>query len=124
MFSCRRETGIRQLDCYNKAFAIEKKAGHDVSCKGILNNIGYYIYFQHYNDYDRALYYYKKALSVKNRDPAFGELNSFETLNILGNIGSLYAQKGQFDSAFIYFQLALDQISPGISESGIIAESI
>ena len=111
---------IEALNCFNKAFAIEKKQGHDVNCKGILNNIGYNIYFQHYNDYDHALYYYKKALAIKNRDPALSELNSVETLNFLGNIGSLYAKKGQFDSAFIYFQLALDQISPGITESDLL----
>ena len=103
----------KALDCYNKALSIERKEGRDVSCMATLNNIGYYIYFQHDNDCDRALYYYRKALAVKNRDPALSELNSIEMLNILGSIGSLYAQKGQFDSASIYFQQALDQISPG-----------
>ena len=108
------------LDYLRKALAVERKEGHDISYKGILNNIGFDIYFRQHNDYNQALYYYKKALAVKNSDPALGELNSVETLNILANIGSLYAQKKQFDSAFIYFQLALDQISPGISESDLL----
>jgi CHAT domain-containing protein len=111
---------IKALDYLRKALAVEQKAGHDVSCKGILNNIGYSVYFETYKDYDRALYYFKKALSVKNRDPSLGELNSVETLNILGSIGNVYAQKGQFDSAFVYFQLALDQINPGITESDLL----
>ena len=109
------------LNYYKKALAIEKKAGLDIGCKGILNNIGFYIYFQHDKDYDGALYYYNKALALKNRDPGQSEFNSMETMNIIGNIGSLYAKKEQFDSAFFYFQLALDQISPGITESDLLA---
>jgi len=110
----------KALDYYNKALAVEKKERHDVSCKGILNNIGYHIYFLDGRDYDRALFYYRKALAIKNRDNSQAELNSVETLNILGNIGNVYVQKGLFDSAFMYYQLALDQIKPGISESDLL----
>jgi CHAT domain-containing protein len=110
----------KALDYYNKAFAIEKKAGHIISCKIILNNIGYNIYFKHDNNYDKALFYLKRALSLVNRDKLYAELNSVETLNILASIGDVYMRKGLYDSAFVYFQLALDQIKPGISESELL----
>jgi CHAT domain-containing protein len=109
------------LDYLHKALAVETKAGHDISCRGILNNIGYSIYLQQYKDYEHALYYYKKALAIKNRDPSQSELDAVEKLNVLANIGSVYSLMGHFDSSFIYFQRALDQIRPGIKESDLLA---
>jgi CHAT domain-containing protein len=110
----------KALGYYYKALAVEKEAAHDISCKGILNNIGYYVYFRNDKDYDRALYYYNKALTIVNRDRSQLELNSVETLNILCNIANVYVQKELYDSAFIYFQLALNQIKPGISELDLL----
>jgi CHAT domain-containing protein/Tfp pilus assembly protein PilF len=110
----------KALAYYNTALAIESKAGHDISCKGIVNNIGYLIYFKNFGDYERALYYFRKALTYSNKDKDEDELNAVETLNVLTNIGDVYAREGRYDSAFAYFRLALDQIKPGISETELL----
>jgi tetratricopeptide (TPR) repeat protein len=110
----------KALGYYQKALTVEKKAAHDISCKGVLNNIGYYIYFRNDKNYDRALYYYKKALTIENRDYSQVELNSVEALNILCNIANVYVQKELYDSAFIYYQLAMNQIKPGIKEVDLL----
>ena len=111
---------VRALDYYQKALAVEKKAGDDIKCKGILHNIGYYVYFRNDKDYDRAIYYYKKALAIVNRDDSHAELNSIETLDMLCDMGNAYVEKGIYDSAFLYYQLALDQIKPGIKELDLL----
>ena len=41
-------------------------------------------------------------------------------MNILSNIGGVYVQKGFYDSAFLYYQLAFDQIKPGIKERDLL----
>ena len=105
---------------YDKALTIQSKAGNVISCKAILNSIGYFIYFKNNSNADSALYYFRKALSVINRDNQQAALNSVESLNILANIGNVYAHKGLYDSAFAYYQLALDQIKPGINESELL----
>ena len=110
----------RALDYYFRALKIEKETGRDISVKGILNNIGYSIYLQHDKNYERAIHYFRLALNIRNRDITLSDLNSVENLNILANIGNAYAQMGLFDSAFIYFQLGLDQVDPGIRESTLL----
>ena len=103
-----------------KALKAEELSGNIINCKIILNNIGYYIYFKHFKDADKALYYYRKALALKIKDPSQALLNSIETLNILDDIADVYVMTKQFDSAFHYFRKAYDQIGPGIDEMGIL----
>ncbi|HET7003357.1 MAG TPA: CHAT domain-containing tetratricopeptide repeat protein [Puia sp.] len=105
---------------YNKALKEESKAGHDISCKAILNTIGYTLFQQKDVNRNQAILYYRKALAIVNRDKKQAALNSIETLNILANIGELYAQKGLYDSALSYYQLALDEIKPGINEAELL----
>ena len=112
----------RALLDFNQALTSEQKAGHIIACKGILNNIGYTIYFKHYKDYRKALFYYKKALAfngghVKAVDP-------LESLNELVNIANLYTRQGLYDSAMIYFQYAFDQVKPGLDESMIMQSNL
>ena len=107
---------------YNKALVIQNNSGRIISCKVIYNNIGY-IYFKNYRDIDRAIYYYRKALSLINRDEEQAELNSVETLNILCNVGNAYAEISLYDSAFAYFQFALDQIKPGMKAAELLHSS-
>ncbi len=38
----------------------------------------------------------------------------------MANIGTAYVKKGFFDSAFIYYQFAFDQIKPGIREEELL----
>ena len=42
------------------------------------------------------------------------------TLGILGNIANVFIKKGLYDSAWNYFQLAFDQVRPGMNESGLL----
>ncbi|MEJ7589417.1 MAG: hypothetical protein WKI04_17830 [Ferruginibacter sp.] len=40
-------------------------------------------------------------------------------MNILANIAGLFVKEGRFDAAFTYFQLAFDQLTPGINERNL-----
>lgn len=101
---------------YQKAFGCALKAGDNMGCKVILNNIGYDIYLKRLNNPDKALAYCKKALSYINKESSDKLADNFETLNVLGNIADIYARKRIYDSSSRYFQLALNQVRPGINE--------
>ncbi len=107
---------------FNQSLAYEKSVGHDIACKGILSNIGYNIYFNHLHDYKNALLYYRKSLSYSGVGSK-QDFDAYETLNQLDNIANVYSHMGLFDSAMVYFQLAFDQIRPGINES-ILLDSL
>ncbi len=94
-----------------------------VSYKRILNAIGSDIFYNHLQNYDSALYFYNKALTIRHEDQSQFKEYAFETLSILGNIANVYVKKNHYDSAFYFFQRALSQLSPGINESGIIQGS-
>ncbi len=103
---------------FKRAFASEQKAGHVIACRGILNNMGNSIYFKHFKDYNKALFYYKKALDFnpgpeKITDPS-------EALAEYLNVANLYSLQGFYDSAMIYFQHAFDQVKPGLNESKLM----
>ncbi len=89
------------------------------NCKQVLNAIGSEIYFKHYKDADKALFNFQKALSYVNNERSRDLSDVFESLSSLANIANVYVQKGLYDSAFWYFQLAFDQIKPGINETDI-----
>ncbi|MGK2861546.1 MAG: CHAT domain-containing protein, partial [Chitinophagaceae bacterium] len=89
------------------------------NCKQVLNAIGSEIYFKHYKDADKALFSYQKALNYVNNERSRDMSDVFESLSSLANIANVYVQKGLYDSAFRYFQLAFDQIKPGINETDI-----
>lgn len=101
---------------YKKAFSCALKAGDNMGCKVILNNIGYDLYLRRFNNPDKALDYCKKALTYINKESSDKLADNFETLNVLGYIANIYAWKGIYDSSSRYFQLALNQVRPGINE--------
>jgi CHAT domain-containing protein len=100
-----------------RSYQQEKSA---IGYKRILKIIGAEIYYKHFKNYDSALYCFKKALKIKNKDKSLRDDDAFETLSILSNIANVQVQKGNYDLAFHYFQLALNQITPGMNESGMI----
>lgn len=108
------------LNYFNQALLFELKAGQIIGCKTILNNIGFEIYYNHFLDDAKAMQNYRKAMKYVNNDGQLNELDSIESLNILTNIANVYVRQGRFDSAFLYFQLAFDQLKPGINERGIL----
>jgi tetratricopeptide (TPR) repeat protein len=100
-----------------RSYQQEKSA---IGYKRILKIIGAEIYYKHFKNYDSALYCFKRALKIKNKDESLRDDDAFETLSILSNIANVQVQKGNYDLAFHYFQLALNQITPGMNESGMI----
>jgi CHAT domain-containing protein len=113
----------KALSFYKLALNYDQKAGNAFSCKQTLKDIGYSIYFSHFNDNDKAMAYYKKALGVVIRDKMLTSEDASESLDIYTKIGDLYTRQKRFDSAYHFFQLAFDQIRPGINETGILHSS-
>ncbi len=109
---------------YNKAFKYEQEAADNISCKVILSNIGYNIYFKHFNDINKAISYYRKALAYNSVEKSENISNVFESLKIFNYIADLYVRKNLFDSSFFYFQEALNQIKPGMTEATLLQSSI
>ncbi|HEV3221675.1 MAG TPA: CHAT domain-containing tetratricopeptide repeat protein [Puia sp.] len=104
----------------NKSLSYDQKTGDYFNCKQTLKNIGYQIYFEHLNDGDGALVYFRKALAYTGMDKSEKKKDAIESLDIFANIANVYVQKAVFDSAFWYFQLAFDQIKPGTNETDIL----
>lgn len=88
--------------------------------KQIMKSIGY-VYYKRLNNYDKALEYYRKALAYSS--VAEPEEDEMEVLNIYANIANVYVRQKKFDSAFIYFQRAFDQVKPGADETYILYAS-
>ena len=105
---------------FNKAVAAEQSLGHSSRSRTLLGDMGYEIYYRHFQNTEKALSYYRKALPHSSTGEKPGIAGSMESLNILTHIGEAYIQKGFYDSALIYFQHAFDQIRPGICESDIL----
>ena len=103
----------RALNYFRKALLYEQQNGTKIGCAQILNNIGYLYYFEHLNDYKKALITYKQALQAINENNATGELNNSEFTPILTNIAGVYEKRGMYDSAMYYYQLAFLKIGMG-----------
>jgi CHAT domain-containing protein len=111
---------IKALDLFQKALGCYREDQDLLNCKAILKQIGYDIYFSHLHDDDQALLYYRAALNNVNTDNPNDRENTVESLNIMADIGNVFVHKGFYDSAFRYFQLAFDQVKPGINEEDIL----
>ena len=105
---------------FNTSLKWDMRAGYNFNCKQTTKDIGYSIYFRHFKDYGKALIYYKKALGYVNREKARNVADVFESLNIFTLIANVYVRMQDYDAAFKYYQLALDQIKPEITENSIL----
>jgi CHAT domain-containing protein/Tfp pilus assembly protein PilF len=105
---------------FQLAYQYGLRMGETLKCSQILNNLGYYIHFKQYNDFDAAINVYRKALQHLDAKKNPTAVEIFESLNIYGNIAYVFVQQGKYDSAFRNFQKAFDQIRPGISEREIL----
>jgi tetratricopeptide (TPR) repeat protein len=104
------------IGCLQRSYGYYESIHYKLGCSEVLNNTGY-IYLYTLHDYDRALTWCRKALAGL---PAKKDRGSFEALEALAdydNIASAYAAKGYPDSALAYFQLAFDQLQPGMNET-------
>ncbi|HEY4285695.1 MAG TPA: CHAT domain-containing protein [Puia sp.] len=110
------------LECLRRSYLYNESVRFDLGSSQALNNTGdLYLFTLH--DYDQALIWCRKALA---RLPAKRNPDSFETLEALtdyDNIASAYAAKGNPDSALVYFQLAFDQLQPGMNETVLLQRS-
>jgi CHAT domain-containing protein len=115
-----KENYEKALIYFNKAVAAERALGNDSRSRILLGNIGYEVYYKHFQDTEKALVYYKKALYHPRKVEKLSISESMESLNILTHIADAYVQRGSYDSALDYFQLAFDQIGAGLNELGIL----
>lgn len=104
----------------NQALKYDEQCGYDLNCKQIMNSIGNDIYFRHFNNSSKALLSFRNAFRYINKDEAQNKTDSFESLNILGNMANLYIANGLYDSAFSCFQSAFNYIKPRIDENYVI----
>ena len=112
------------LKYFIKAIACEQKVGHYNRCRTLLGDIGFEVYFIHLNDPGKALYYFRKALIQNHKNESLTVLDSMESLNILNYMADVHVQLGNYDSAFYFFQLAFNQIQPGMNETGILSNQL
>ena len=110
----------KAISYYQQSLKCYQADKDSFNCKQTLKDIGHNIYFKHFGNVNMALVYYREALKYSNGDIFSKTEDEFESLNIYDNIGNVFVQKGLYDSAFIYFQLAFDQIKPGVSEEDIL----
>lgn len=109
---------------YQQALAYEQQFGNNLNCKGILNILGYNIYFRHFNDKAKALGCFRKALQYTCKDESLKKLDAIETVGTLTYVADLYVHAGLYDSAFKYFRSAFDQIRPGMTEEELLHSSL
>jgi tetratricopeptide (TPR) repeat protein len=110
------------LECLQKSYAYSITIHNQLGCAQVLNNTGYF-YLYSLGDYNKAMVWCRKALASL---PAKREMGSFESLEALAdydNIGSVYNAKGYPDSALACFQLAFDQLQPGMNETVLLQNS-
>jgi len=116
----RKGNAHEALSFYSNALKNDQQAGYNFGCKQTLKDIGYNIYFIQFNDVNKALTYYARALRTINNSPNLYGQDRSETLDLFRLIGNAFAEKDQFDSAYRYFQLAFDQIHPGTGEESVL----
>ncbi len=105
---------------YKLALKYDQKAGHTFNCKQTLKDIGYTIYYSHFNDNNKAMACYKKALTLTNKEPRLNRFDIFETMDIHAKMANVFVRKKQYDSAFHHFHLAFDQVKPGTNETDLL----
>lgn len=119
MYMYKKNTN-KAFSCYQLAVKYHLESGFNLGCMQALNNLAYTMYFKHYGNSKKSLATYNKALKYVNNDESYREVQRIESLNILTNIANVHVLNGNFDSAYHYYQLAFDQISPGMNETGLV----
>jgi CHAT domain-containing protein len=103
-----------------RSFSCDRKLGNYLNCKQTLKDIGYRIYYENLDDSDSAMFYYRKALGYTGMDKLEHNKDASESLDIFTDIAKVFVRKELYDSAFFYFQRALDEIKPGANEMDIL----
>lgn len=111
-------------DCFQQSLDYGLKLEQMLACMQTYNNLGYYLYDKGYWDSKAALASYQKGLACFYQIKDVEESDRMEALNVLANIANLYVHSRSYDSAFRYFQLAFDQIKPGLQEKDLLNRSL
>ncbi|MBE7172742.1 MAG: CHAT domain-containing protein [Williamsia sp.] len=111
---------LQARDYFMQSIASAWKYNDTIGCMQTYLNLGYYIYDKYYQDRRLALASYRKGLALfSGSSKGLQESNRMEALNLLANIANIYVQYKTYDSAFRYYQLAFDQISPQLQEKNV-----
>jgi serine phosphatase RsbU (regulator of sigma subunit)/TPR repeat protein len=107
--------------CLNKSIAGQKNATGIVfntfkrTEALALNNIGYY-HFNYASDFEKALYYYQKALDINSK------IKNYQSMAIsYSNIANVYQNKGDFLKALDIYRKAIDLDSVIVDKAYIMA---
>jgi tetratricopeptide (TPR) repeat protein len=85
----------------------------------ILNELGL-VYAENLKMYDVALQYYQKGLA-NSRYKKLTTGSVSDSFYLLGSIANVHVKMKSFDSAFYFFQKALDKIDNGINEKDLVS---
>ncbi|MFI5152397.1 MAG: CHAT domain-containing protein [Chitinophagales bacterium] len=115
---------IESLEYFTKSVLADQKLGNYLDCALTLSNQGFFFYHLTLKDEPKAIACYQEAVRFANRAllraSGADSINiRAETLNILSNIGTAYAEMDNYDSAFHYFKRARDQVKKGINENDL-----
>lgn len=91
-----------------------------IGCMQTYLNLGYHIYDRSYKNPRLALASYRQGLALfTGSSKSLQEGYRMEALNLLANMANIYVQYKQYDSALYYYQLAFDQITPGLQAENV-----
>jgi len=110
------------LECLRKSYAYNESIHYRLGSSQALNNTGYF-YLHTLHDYPKAISWCRKALACLPATRSPDSYEAQEALSEYDNIASAYAAKGDPDSALAYFQLAFDQLRPGMNETTLLQHS-
>ena len=97
-----------------KSLELNRKIDNCVGCYGVLNNLGFDLYFSKLHKNDKALYYYRQSLAYADKN---------DSINTFNNIANVFTQEGATDSAEYYFVKAFDNIYPRASIANLLNKS-
>lgn len=117
----RKGNNDKALRYYEISLKYFKETNDRLRYKQIMKSIGHNLYYKTLNNYDKALECYRNALAYVSHNEA--EEDEMEVLNIYASIANVYVRQKKFDSAFVYFQRAFDQVKPGVDETYILYAS-
>ena len=104
---------------YKQALTYHTLARDYLNCKITLSNLGE-IYSRYLNNDPTGLRYYHKAIGYASEDQKQKVVDALQTLDVYDKIAMLYLQKRDYDSCFANFQVAFDQIRPGMHDSDLV----
>ena len=120
MVLTRKKDYSKAERCFQLALQFYKKDKYSLGCGQTLTNLGFCLYFEEYKNYQKAIDTYKGALEYIRNDSVENSVQAIESLNIYASIANAFVQMGSYDSAFIYFRRAFDQIKTGINEEAVL----